>query len=99
MANDDSPERQPAGAEPDPIAGRSLSGPILICTVLLFLSLAWALLDELALDRPWKRYQQRFTKLYTAYLQKLGPRQAAAEKAVYASPEFQKIEAQLKAAE
>lgn len=99
MANDDSPERQTAGAEPDPIAGRSLSGPILICAVLLFVSLAWALLDELALERPWKRYQQRFTKFYTAYLKKLGPRQAAAEKAVYASPEFQKIEAQLKAAE
>jgi cytochrome c2 len=76
-----------------------LSGPLLVCSLLLALSLGWALFDELLGQRPWKAYQTRFVKLYTAYLKKLGPRQAAAEKEVYASPEFGRIEQELKSAE
>jgi len=87
------------GATPDPVADSTLSGPILVGAVLLFVSLAWALVDELVVDRPWKRYQQQFVRAYTTYLKRIGPRQAAAEKAVYASPEFRKIEDELKAAE
>ena len=83
----------------DPIAGKSLSGLLLLFSVLLFLSMAWALLDELVVQRPWIRKQAQFVRLYADYLKKLGPRQAAAEKAVRSSAEFQKIEQQLKAAE
>lgn len=84
--------------EPDPLE-KSLSGPILVCSVLLFLSLVWAIYDELIGQRPWKSEQARFARLYTSYLQKLGPRQAAAEKAVLASPELRKIDQQIKDAE
>lgn len=82
--------------QPDPIADRSLSGPLLVFSVLLFFSLVWALYDELTGERPWKRYQEQFVRLYTAYLNKLGPQQAAAEKALRESPGFRKIESGLK---
>ncbi|MCP5114947.1 MAG: hypothetical protein GY953_29295, partial [bacterium] len=50
-------------------------------------------------ERPWKSYQNTFAQLYSSYLNKLGPQQAAAEKQVRSSAEFQKIESDLKAAE
>lgn len=84
---------------PDPVANSSLSGPVLVASLLLFLSLVWALYDELVGQRPWKNYQTQFVHLYSSYLKKLGPRQAAAEKAVRSSPEFLRIEQRLKAAE
>jgi cytochrome c2 len=84
---------------PDPLSARSLSGPILIATILLFLSLVWALYDELFVQRPWKAYQQQAVTLYTAYLKKLSRQEGRAEKAVYSSPEFLKIEQQVRAAE
>ncbi len=93
----DNTDRQ--SRRPDPIADRSLSGPLLIFAVLLLLSLFWALYDELIGQRPWKGYQQQFVRLYTAYLQRLGPDQAAAEKAVRESPEFRKIRSSLRQAE
>lgn len=83
----------------DPIAGKSLSGPVLVFTLLLFASLLGALYDELFAERPWKRYQSQFIRAYTSYLKKLSPRQAAAEKEVYGSSEFQQIEQQLRSAE
>src|SRR5690554_5380096 len=89
---------EPAG-NPDPIVEQSLSGPLLVFSALLFLALAWAIYDEMAIQRPWKAHQRRFARLYRAHLEELAPRQLAVEKAVQASPEFQKIEEQLRAAE
>jgi hypothetical protein len=85
--------------EPDPIADKSLSGILLIFSVLLVLSLVWALYDEVYGQRPWKGYQEQFVSLYTRYLKRVLPQQVAAEKAVRNSPEFQKIEQELAAAE
>ncbi|MCW5980673.1 MAG: c-type cytochrome [Bryobacteraceae bacterium] len=98
MASDNEQATKP-GVEPDPIADKSLSFPLLVLSGLLFLSLVWALYDELLAARPWKQYQQEFVSRYTNFLKKLGPQQAALEKQVLASPEFQKIEEQRKAAE
>src|SRR5215472_6989121 len=86
-------------SQPDPVADSSLSGPLLVASVLLFLSLVWALYDELFVERPWKRYQRQFATAYNAHLRKLGPRQAAAEKAARGAEEFQKIDRQLQAME
>src|SRR5262245_1782122 len=97
MDTDHEPES--ASAQPDPVADRSLSGALLVASLLLFLSLIWALYDELFVERPWKRYQRQFTAAYSAYLKKLGPRQAAADKAARRSEEFQKIDQQVQAAE
>jgi cytochrome c551/c552 len=99
MAKDANPDEVRRDTPPDPIADRSLSGPVLICSALLVLSLGWALFDELFYQRPWKSYQRQFVRTYTSYLKKLGPQQAAVEKALFASPAFQQIEKELKAAE
>ena len=99
MATDPEPEGTAQSANPDPVADSSLSGPLLVFSALLFLSLVWALWDELAASRPWKRYQQRFTSLYTAHLKRLAPKQVTAEKGVRAAAEYQRIAQQLKAAE
>jgi cytochrome c551/c552 len=99
MAKDTNPAGARPDSPPDPIADRSLSGPVLIGAALLFLSLGWALYDEIFFQRPWKSYQREFVRTYTRFLNRLGPRQAAAEKAIFASPEFKSIDSQLKAAE
>src|SRR6187431_2797367 len=99
MANDSNEEATRAGQDLDPIADRSLSVPMLILSGLLFVSLVWALYDELFAERPWKNYQRQFVSLYTSYLKKLEPKQAATDKTVRNSPEFQKIDQQVKAAE
>jgi len=99
MAEINNQDGHPPGNTPDPVVDSTLSGPVAVAAVLLFLSLIWALFDEVSADRPWKRYQEQFVRLYTTYLKKLGPRQAALEKAVYSSPEYLRIDDQLKAAE
>src|ERR1022692_2383421 len=99
MADDDKQEVSGQEKTPDPVVDGSLSGQIVVFSVLLFLSLVWALFDEIGFERPWKRYQQQFTKLYAAHLQKLRPRQAAAENAVYASPEYKRLDLAIQAAE
>jgi mono/diheme cytochrome c family protein len=92
-------EPESAATQPDPVADRSLSGPLLVASLLLLLSLVWALYDELFGERPWKSYQRHFTTAYNAYLKKLGPQQAAADKAARTSEEFQKIDREVQAAE
>jgi cytochrome c551/c552 len=85
--------------EKDPVAGKSLSWQMAVSALLLVGSLIWAMYDETWGERPWKFYQARFVKLYGSYLLKLKPKQVAEEKAVRASEDFQKLVAELKAAE
>src|SRR5271157_1388104 len=99
MADDAKQEVSGHAKTPDPVVDGSLSGQIVVFSVLMFLSLIWALYDEVGAERPWKRYQEQFTKVYTAYLKKLRPRQAAAENAVYAMPEYKKLDQEIQAAE
>src|SRR5258708_29037611 len=99
MAEAVDPEQKKEGSAPDPVTDISLSTPLLISMAILFLTLAWGLFDELVTQRPWKSYQDQFVKTYTGYLKKVAPRQQAAEKVIFASPEYQKIDQQLKAAE
>lgn len=91
------PEEQPP--QDDPIVSQSMSGLLLVAAVLLMVSLFWALYDEFYGLRPWKSYQRHFVKLYTRYLEKTLPQQAAAEKAIRESQEFQKIEQEVRVAE
>lgn len=84
---------------PDPLVEQSLSGPLLVFSALMFVALAWAIYDEMVVQRPWKAHQRRFARLYKSHLEQLGPRQLAVQKTVQASPEFQKIEERLQAAE
>lgn len=85
-------------AAPDPITSQSMSGLVLIFSLALLVSLAWALYDELYGQRPWKSIQENFVRQYTAYLKKLLPAQKLSEKEIRQSPEYLKIVADLDAA-
>jgi cytochrome c551/c552 len=78
--------------EPDPIADRSLSGPILVSSLLLIGALLWALYDEIIGQRPWKGYQERFIELYERRLTKLRPQQKRFEEELKQSPEYQELD-------
>jgi cytochrome c551/c552 len=76
-----------------------MSVPLLVSAVLLLVSLAWALYDEFYGLRPWKAYQERFRKVYSAYLESIRPETDKQEADVRQSAAFQKMENELKAAE
>ncbi len=88
----------PPPVEPDPITSKSLSGPVLVSSLLLIVSLVWALYDEFYGLRPWKNYQSRFRALYSSYLQKLRGQQAEEEEKIRASEGYKKLEEQWRAA-
>ncbi len=84
---------------PDPITSRSSSGWMLICALLMTLSLAWALYDEAFGQRPWKSMQREFVSRYSAYLESIKENAGKTEEEIKASPEYQQLEADAKAAE
>jgi cytochrome c551/c552 len=96
--NDQQPTTNDEGVS-DPIAGKSMSGIMLVSALLMILSLFWAIYDEAFSQRPWKGMQREFVDLYSAHLKKLKPQQAAGEKKVRASSGFQELERKVKAAE
>jgi mono/diheme cytochrome c family protein len=83
----------------DPIVRQSLSAPLLIASLLLMLSLGWALYDEFVGLRPWKAYQEDFIRIYGAYLEKATATQTEQEKALRDSSAFQRLEQATKEAE
>jgi mono/diheme cytochrome c family protein len=86
------PETLPPLEDKDPVVTQSLSAPLLVSSFLLVLSLVWAVYDEIYGQRPWKAIQQRFVQKYTAFLTKVKPRQADAEKTLRQSDEYRKLE-------
>jgi cytochrome c551/c552 len=82
----------------DPIVSRPLSGLILVSAFLLLLTVAWSLYSEFFGLRPWRDYQNRFRTLYGSYLQKQIGQRAAAEQALYGTPDYQKLKAAADAA-
>jgi cytochrome c551/c552 len=83
----------------DPIKAKSYSGALLISSLALMGTLAWALWQEFVLLRPWRDYQRRFVSVYEEYLKKELPKQKAAEEAIRGSAEYQKLAAEAKAVE
>ena len=84
-------KRAPDAPEPDPIADRSMSGALLISSLLLVVTLIWSLYDEVVGQRPWKGYQKDFVSKYGEYLETAKERQGKSEKEVKASPEYQDL--------
>jgi hypothetical protein len=68
-------KRAPDAPEPDPIADRSMSGALLISSLLLMVTLIWSLYDEVVGQRPWKGYQKDFAAKYGDYLETAKKRQ------------------------
>ncbi len=93
------PEPSPNQPRRDPVVSSSLSQLLLVFALLMVVVLLWSLYDEHYGQRPWKHYQERFVKSYTALLEKQIPLQAERERQVRQSPDFQKLEQDLAAAE
>ncbi len=83
------PKKPPVGD--DPVLNRSLGRILLISSLLMVLSLLWALYDETYGLRPWKDYQKRFVSLYSRHLRRIQPTQARAEQAVRQSAEYRTL--------
>src|ERR1044072_7048628 len=83
----------------DPVVSSSLSLPLLISAVLLVIVVMWSLYDEMYGERPWKAYQEKFVKTYSAFIRKEIPKQAEQEKQIKTSPDYQKLDQELAAAE
>jgi len=83
----------------DPVVHSSLSGPLLVASILLVLSLAWALWDEVFGQRPWRWYQKRFVSAYSNYLRNVKSVEGATEQQIRASPEYQRLDREAREAE
>ena len=82
----------------DPVTTRSLASILLIAALVLIAVLGWSLYQEEIGLRPWRGYQSRFSRVYSAYLEKRLTSRRAAEKAMGATPEYQKLESAVAAA-
>ncbi|HEX8707095.1 MAG TPA: hypothetical protein VF723_02440, partial [Pyrinomonadaceae bacterium] len=100
----DSPEtdaiakREADGPAADPITTRSTSAIMLISALLLIGVLAWALYDEAYGQRPWKQAQQEFAQRYGRYLNRLKKRGNPTEKEIKESEDYQRLDAEARAA-
>lgn len=82
--------------QPDPIAERSFSVPLLISALLLIVVMVWSMWDEVIGQRPWKAYQKEFVEKYTAYLERVQAKQGKSEKDLKATSEYQELDAKYK---
>src|SRR6267378_1949860 len=85
-------KRAPETPESDPIADRSMSGALLISSLLLVVTLVWSLYDEVVGQRPWKSYQKNFVDSYSSYLVTAKKRQKNLEQEVKNSPEYVQLD-------
>jgi cytochrome c2 len=85
-------KRASESPELDPIADRSMSGALLISSLLLVVTLVWSLYDEVVGQRPWKSYQKNFVDSYSSYLDVAKGRQRNLEQAVKNSPDYQDLD-------
>ena len=92
------PEDQPVPQE-DPITTSSLATPIAIFSLLLMLTLVWALYDEVWGLRPWIGYQNDFVEAYRETLTQMKPLRAQEEAAIYTSEGYQELQQALQQAE
>src|SRR6185436_7780739 len=87
-------EKRAADApEPDPIAESSMSGLLLVSSLLLVVTMVWALWDEVLGQRPWKGYQREFVSRYSDFLDRAKQRQGATEREIKGTPEYEQLAA------
>src|SRR6266849_6221120 len=75
-----------------------MAGLVLVSVFLLMLTVSWSLYDEFYGLRPWRTYQAEFSKVYAKYLADQYQARKSAEQKFYATPEYQKLLADVKAA-
>ena len=84
--------------EQDPITSKSYAAHYLIATVILIVTLFWALWDEAWGQRPWKAFQEQFKQRYTAFLNTARTKSQDSEKDVQKDPEYAELAAAVKKA-
>ena len=82
----------------DPITDRPMAGLVLISVFILLLTVSWSLYDEFYGLRPWRNYQAQFSSAYSNYLDKEYKQRKTDEQKFYATPEYQKLMADVKSA-
>ena len=75
-----------------------MAGLVLISVFILMLTVSWSLYDEFYGLRPWRKYQAEFSSAYSNYLDKQYNQRKADEQKFYATPEYMKLVADVKAA-
>ena len=68
--------------EQDPITSKSFAAYYLIATVILVITLFWALWDEAWGQRPWKAFQETFKDRYSAFLNTARSKSVSSQKDV-----------------
>ncbi len=81
--------------EKDPIIYSSLGTPLAIFSLLLMLSLVWALYEEMFGLRPWREHQATFASLYRSALQEMVPLRVQEVAEIKSSMGYQKLEEKL----
>jgi cytochrome c551/c552 len=91
-------KKAPETPQPDPIADRSLSMPILLSVLALVAVMLWSMYDEVIGQRPWKSYQNDFVSRYATFLERVKTRQGRTEREIKGTPEYQELQAQFEEA-
>jgi cytochrome c551/c552 len=74
--------------EQDPITSKSYAAHYVIATIILIITLFWALWDEAWGQRPWKAFQETWKQRYSAFLNTARTNSQTAEKDVAKDPEY-----------
>jgi cytochrome c551/c552 len=85
------PDVPPNPPKTDPITSSSYSYMLMVASVLLIITVAWSMWDEVYGLRPWRLYQRRFSSAYASFLDKQISRQKRLESDVYSSPDYKAL--------
>jgi cytochrome c551/c552 len=84
--------------EQDPITSKSYAAHYVIATVILVITLFWALWDEAWGQRPWKAFQDQWKDRYSLFLNGARSKSQASEKDVEKDPKYAELAAAVKKA-
>src|SRR5499427_4860721 len=84
--------------EQDPITSKSYAAHYVIATIILIITLFWALWDEAWGQRPWKAFQEQWKQRYSAFLNTARTNSQTSEKGVEKDPEYAELAAVVKKA-
>jgi len=84
--------------EQDPITSKSYAAHYMIATIILVITLFWALWDEAWGQRPWKAFQETWKDRYSAFLNTARSKSQASEKDVEKDSQYADLAAAVKKA-
>ena len=97
MQGEDSVPDKPI-PEQDPITSKSYAAHYLIATVILIITLFWALWDEAWGQRPWKAFQGEWRTRYSAFLNTARSKSQTSEKDIESNSDYTVLNASWKKA-